>query len=202
MATGKKNNQKSPDITWLFLGLFIFGVFLLLSTEKREEKSLNTTLSAPTASFDEQEKLKRVNQHLQETALQVEQDRVKRAQETSRELERLKNSQPQESFVQNEGTQFSFESTAAMDQLTEELNRSHVLPEDQLTPEQIVNNRLLEMQREQRADKEYREEYARRFIENARAGGWEIKLGPNFEVLSVKKIRARRPSLFDSEPNE
>lgn len=198
MSSSEKEQKKQTDLSWIFLVLLVVGLFLILNVDKKSAEPTKTNTA--TQTMTDKEKISRVNEHMQETALKVAQDRVRRAAEAQKELDRLKNTGTQQKYDGSQG--LTFDTDASMQNLTQELNRSHDLSDDQLTPEQIVNNRLLEMQLEEKADQAEREEYARRFIENARAGGWDIRLGPNFEVLSVKKIRKRTPTLFEAAPSD
>lgn len=202
MEVRQESRKKSKkDYSWIFLLLFFLGVgILFLVDDSQSQKNAQPQAKVGPVQIDEKEKIQRVNQHMKEMAIQVERDRLRRAQEARNELKRAESGYAQEGYTHDQG--LTFESEKSMEQLASELDRSQSLREDQLTPEQIVNNRLLDLQMEQKADMAYREEYARQFIENARAAGWEIRLGPNFEVLSVKKIRPRKPSLFESGPSQ
>ena len=185
------------DYSWVFILLFIFGAgILLIYDDSTQDQSSKKQIKAPDIVIDEKEKINRVNQHLKETAINLESDRIRRAQEAQSELKKLEEGTSE--IIEAPEPGLTFESDQSMSQLSEQLNRSQQLSDEQLTPEQIVQNRLLEIQMQKNADQAYREEYARQFIENARAGGWDIKLGPNFEVLSVRKIRPRKPSLFET----
>lgn len=53
----------------------------------------------------------------------------------------------------------------------------------------LIHQQMFESQMAQQQDEAYRKEYARQFIENARRGGWDVKLDENYRVKSVKKIR-------------
>lgn len=203
MAESQANKQsRKPDHSWVFLLLFIIGAAVLIlldnSPQNKTESNRQATTTIPTLNIDEKEKMNRVNQHLKETAIHLESDRIRRSQEVHAEMQKLQHGTPE--VVNNPEVGLTFENNRSMDQLADEFNRSHQLTEEQLTPEQIVQNRLLEMRMQENADQAYREEYARQFIENARAGGWDIRLGPNFEVLSVRKLKPRKPSLFDTSP--
>ncbi|MFN8846991.1 MAG: hypothetical protein ACK5V3_08490 [Bdellovibrionales bacterium] len=180
--------------------IFLIGAAILFFFDHFEDIKSNSQANTlePQISINEHEKMNRVNQHLKETALQLESDRLRRAQEAHNELQKLQQGISVDTYKADNG--LTFENNQRMEQLTEELNRSQALSDDQLSPEQIVQNRLLEIRMQETADQAYKEEYARQFIENARAGGWDIRLGPNFEVLSVRKLRPRKPSLFESSP--
>lgn len=195
----KKSSRKS-DHSWVFLLIFLIGAAILFFFDHFEDIKSNSQANTlePQISINEHEKMNRVNQHLKETALQLESDRLRRAQEAHNELQKLQQGISVDTYKADNG--LTFENNQRMEQLTEELNRSQALSDDQLSPEQIVQNRLLEIRMQETADQAYKEEYARQFIENARAGGWDIRLGPNFEVLSVRKLRPRKPSLFESSP--
>lgn len=54
----------------------------------------------------------------------------------------------------------------------------------------LIHQQMFEAQIAQAQDQSYREAYARQFIENARRGGWDVRLDDNFRVISVKKIRS------------
>lgn len=59
----------------------------------------------------------------------------------------------------------------------------------QLSPDEIVQQQLFNNQIQKYKDEKYKAEYAKQFIENARKGGFEIKLNSDYEVISVKPIR-------------
>lgn len=139
-----------------------------------------------------------MNKYLKDTAMSLEKDRLHRTLEVNRELQKYSNSSGQEGYQVD--TRLSFEGDPNMQALTRELDGSQSLEDRNLTPEQIIQRRLYENELLQKADQAYREQYAAEFIENARRSGWAIELGPNFEVLSVRKIpnANRRPTqLFE-----
>ena len=68
-------------------------------------------------------------------------------------------------------------------------------------PDGIVQKQLFDAQAQSEAEEAARQDYANQFVENARIHGYEVKLGANYVVLSVKPIsqaQQRRPSLFDN----
>jgi hypothetical protein len=65
------------------------------------------------------------------------------------------------------------------------------------SPDTVIQSELADSEALAKAEAKYREEYARKFIENARAGGYEIQLDENYVVKSVKKIEPNQnPRLF------
>lgn len=183
----QKSINSSQDKGWIFLVLLVIG-FLLIFWE--QDPSQQKAAQEQKANVDNQKKMSLVNRHLKETALQLEQDRIKRASEASKVIERYKTSEEQSTYEsQND---LSFESDFNMQKLTQDLNRSQELSDDQLTPEQIVQSQLLDRQIMDKEDQAYREEYARQFVENAKAAGWDIVLSPDLEVISVKKRKPKR----------
>lgn len=65
------------------------------------------------------------------------------------------------------------------------------------SPDVIIQTEMADSEKRHEYEAKYKEEYARRFIENARAGGYEIELDDNFVVKKVRKIAPDDPnSLF------
>lgn len=191
----QKPVEKRKDMSWLFLLLLILGVLIILYANEDANKQAQAEHPGGVTS---PEQMSLVNKHLKETAINLQKDRLQRMRDKSRELQDFHNTGQQDPYqVQHN---FNLDSDQRMQQLSEDLNRSREIQENQLTPEQIVQRRLYEDEQFQKENAAYREQYAEEFIENARQGGWDVKLGPNFEVLSVKKIpkqRAPTQYLFD-----
>lgn len=143
------------------------------------------------------ERAKRVDSHLKDTAYNLEADKKQRQIEAYQQLSKLHSTQAQSAYNADEN--FSLETDPYMQSLTDDLNRSRSAQDQNMTPEEIVQQRLYENDQLRKSSQAYREAYAEQFIENARNAGWEIELGPNFEVLSVRKLKEKKrtPSLFD-----
>ncbi len=195
--------KKKKDLGWLFLLLLVIGVLLLVFSQNKTpdqrpvDRPTQPYLVGKTPYVDSQ--TQRVNKHLKETAIQMEKDRLQRMLEVQRELQNYSGSAQQDHYHQENG--LTFDSDPNMTALTQELDNSQVLHDSQMTPEELVQKRLYQDQWLQKVDRAYREQYAAEFIENARRAGWAIELGPDFEILSVRKImkRNRTPTqLFDS----
>ena len=188
MSLGK--TKKKDDKSWVFILLLLIGlafVYLSQNSNNNDAKKLVVPNDA--------EHMKRVDNHLKDTAFNLESDRRQRQIEVYQQLNKLKGQVAETAY--KSGDDFSLESDPYMQSLTNDLDRTQQAPPDQTTPEQIVQQRLYENMELQKASEAYRRAYAEQFKENARKGGWEIELGPNFEVLSVKKLQEKRyPSLF------
>lgn len=67
------------------------------------------------------------------------------------------------------------------------------------SPDTVIQSELADGETQAQRELEYKREYARQFIENARAGGYDVELDENFVVRSVKKIKPKGHgmSLFD-----
>lgn len=192
MSQGK--TQKEKDKSWIFLVLLAFGLAIVFHSQNSENKNSGENNSSPV--INDPDRIKRVDSHLKDTAYNVEVDRRQRQIEVYQQLNKLHSTSAQPSY--QESKEFSLESDPYMQSLTDELDRSRQAPPDQSTPHEIVQQRLYENEQLQKASDAYREAYAEQFKENARRGGWDIELGPNFEVLSVKKLKENRtPSLFE-----
>lgn len=189
--------EKKRDLSWFFLLLLILGVLVLFLSQNEEPNHAKNPIPK-SQQVDSAQQSNLVNKHLKETAINLERERLQRRMEASRQLENLSDTGQQDQYQLDSG--LTFDTDQNMQSLTYELDRSQAVHDGQLTPEQIIQRRLYENEQLQREDQAYREAYAEQFIENARRGGWDVKLGPNFEVLSVKKIpeNRRQPSnLFD-----
>lgn len=188
MGSSQINTHKKDDKKWVFLILFLIGIIFIFSSQNSEIKN---TQQDPVD-------IKRVDSHLKDTSYNVETDRRQRQIEVYQQLNKFRNSTAQTPY--RKSSEFSLESDPYMQSLTQDLNRSRQSQPEQYTPEEIVQQKLYENDQIKKASEAYREAYAAEFKENARRGGWDIELGPNFEVLSVKKIKEKRnPSLFQED---
>lgn len=61
-------------------------------------------------------------------------------------------------------------------------------------PDVIIQSEIADREKRKEYEAKYKEEYARRFIDNARAGGYEIELDDNFVVKKVRKIAPDDPN--------
>lgn len=63
------------------------------------------------------------------------------------------------------------------------------------SPHVEIQSEIADREAQAQYEEMYRREYARQFIENARAGGYEVQLDANFTVLSVKKINKNEEAM-------
>jgi hypothetical protein len=190
-----KNKKQSKKSNSILLGLLLliaaFGLFYL--NEQDEKGVIDLSSNGPKT----REALERVNRHLQETNRKVFMQERQGYIEQKKTEERLKDIKPQEEFKVDRTDvaipEYDRYSTYMND--IGQAPKEYTLPSD---PKALIQEQLFQEQAQRRYTEEFKKEYARQFIENARAEGWDIKLDSSFRVISVKKIE-RRPSynVFD-----
>lgn len=52
----------------------------------------------------------------------------------------------------------------------------------------IIQAEMANLETQSEYDRQYREEYARQFVDNARRNGYEVKLSPDYKVIGVKPL--------------
>ena len=196
MGPSQGKTKKEQDKSWIFILLLLLGVGIVYFSQNSDSSKTSQTQAVPA----DPEHMKRVDAHLKDTAFNVESDKRQRQIEALQQLNRLHDSHAQDPY--HEGNDFSLETDPNMQALTQELDRSQGEQQaDQLTPEQIVQQRLYENEQLKKADQAYRDSYYQQFKENARRGGWNIEFGPNYEIKSVRKIPRAPSSLDDASGN-
>ena len=73
------------------------------------------------------------------------------------------------------------------DQIVEQFEKTY--QQETYKPDFQVQQDLYENQMMNQYDQAYREEYKKQFIENARRAGYQVKLGPDNKVMSVKPLK-------------
>lgn len=63
-------------------------------------------------------------------------------------------------------------------------------------PMSLIHHQIFEEQRAREMNDAFKKEYARKFLENARRGGYDVVLSEDFRVISVKPLR-RPTRAFD-----
>lgn len=179
MAGEKKSPQQYLPLL-LIGGAAVLLVFALAG--KSKSKKIESAAHAEKAQNF-------VNQHLRKTAERIELQQRQMS---------LRNWQLANEYGQTvagkaytppkEGAHLREQTTAQ--EVAKDLGRDDApksIPND---PMNLVQQQLFQAQEMSKYDDAYRKEYARQFVENARRGGYDIKLSDDYRVLSVKKIRA------------
>jgi hypothetical protein len=193
--------KKDNNLLWLFLLLgsascLVFGLALKKSSSSEIE---NSGERKPSIRANSPEAQVLVNKHLwmaaknQELTVEKIDTENKYLAPQVGETEWLR----ERSGSKADGVDHSadrFEGNA-----TQDMNRFRYPKEYNFTnPDQIVQRQLFETEAQDAYDEAARKEYARQFVANARKQGYEIKLGPNYVVLSVRPInQERKPTLFE-----
>lgn len=88
-----------------------------------------------------------------------------------------------------------FLSEESAQEVFSDLNHKQYLP-DSNKPRDIINAQKNLDQTLNKLDKQYQEEFVKQFVENAKRGGWHVKVSDQMQVLEVRpiKTRGRRPT--------
>lgn len=185
MANDKSQREKSM---LLALGLFLAAgglIFAYLGGE--DKKKPGPAAITKTKKFEQQ-----VNRHLMLTNERMELEKQRMALENAKILNNpMSATRPQKAYSNDERLDLSTDNRAA--EVAKELGRGPK-QEELASPHDIVQKELFNEEQAQQASQAYRQEYARQFIENARRGGYEVRLSEDLSrVISVKPI-SRNPS--------
>lgn len=173
---------------WLPVGILaVAGACLYVGLTDKSPGS-RTPPSARSAQAQES-----VNRHLEKTAEKLEMERRRMQVENARMALEYANSAPDPQYAPptREGAELIHDQRT--EKLAEDLgvDSQRTLPTN---PMDLIHQQLFEAQRNREMTDAYKKAYAAQFIENARRGGYEIKLNDEFRVISVKPIR--RPSSY------
>lgn len=131
-----------------------------------------------------------VNKHLEKTAEKLEMQRQRMQVENARLAMEYSRTMPDRPIAPpGEGAELIHDQRS--ERIAEDLGVER-RQESPTNPMDMIHQQLFEAQRSQQLSEAYKKAYAQQFIENARRGGYEVKLSDDFRVLSVKPIR--RPS--------
>ena len=191
------NDEKKKNDSLIFFALLLFlgaGGFLFLALD--EQKELANQRSAgelkPIQSDEVNFNLKTAQQRQQLDRLRV-----------IEEINRLKPDPKAQPSMRNDSTgTISFDSDHRNQDVLEATRKNVVSEKLQLTPDEIVQGHLYELQMAKQMDEAYKKEYARRFIEYARSKGFAVKLDSQLKITSIRRIPLERtPSnMFQGAP--
>lgn len=166
-------------LVFLALGL---GVYVWMSEKETQEKV------GPSVDVSDPRSRQRlegvVNRHVQLTnrRMEIEKEQIK--------VEAFMVPKVGQFVIQKEGSDASFSQQADRN----ELNAARDLRREQqlsVSASDIIQTEILNNQQStnvQVYDEEYRREYARQFIENARRNGYDVQLSSDLKVIGVRRI--------------
>lgn len=131
----------------------------------------------------------RINQHLEKTVETMEMRKAQMLIQNTRAALEYGNTKATVAVTApREGVDLRKDGRAEI--VAEDLGRetrSYSLPSN---PTDLVHSQLFAEEAQKAEDAAYRAEYARQFIQNAKAAGWEVQLDDDYKVISVKKARS------------
>jgi hypothetical protein len=131
----------------------------------------------------------RVNSHLEKTVETMEMRKTQMIIQNTRAALEYGQTKPEVAVAPpSEGVDLRKDVRA--DIVAEDLGREtrvHSIPSN---PTDLIHSQLFAEESQKAEDAAFKAEYARQFIQNAKAAGWEVQLDDNYKVISVKKARA------------
>lgn len=188
MKNQKEKDDKSNAIPLLLLLLSGFFVFLFFLPE---EKPLSPAARVQSKEFED-----RVNKHLFHTSQKIEHTREKMRLETFELSQKgVKSAGPP---IPQGGLDLSTD--PRVEALVRDLDRDAKESGGPKNPNELIQMELFEQEQFAQYSEEYKKEYARQFVENAKKAGYRIILNDQYKVISVVPIRkpAQDFKLFDS----
>jgi|GEM_PF-4426111 len=134
-----------------------------------------------------------LNAHLRETSNRIEQERFHREIENQISLERNRPLQPQPRPEQEPLPLDSAESVGTGSRLQTNDPRW-------VSPAEIIQNELAHKQVEQKVLDQYRREYIRQYIQNAKAQGYTVEVDASGAIQRVQKTPPRKPMIPLDDP--
>lgn len=189
-----KKQKKEDKAHLLALALLLLaGFFIFLFLLPEHEKPVDAGDSPQSKQFEE-----RVNRHLFKTSQNMEINREKMKLEADQLASRgigPRGPAPAEDHHLDLSTDPRAEA------LLQALGRDVKESMGPTNSDEQVQADLFESQQLQEYSDEYKKEYARQFIENARKAGYIIRLNDDYKVIFVRPIRkpAENFELFQSE---
>ncbi len=182
--------KKKAGLTLILVAVLIFFA-ALLSEDGRKKSKPKITEKYST----------RVNEHLTMTQVQmdIESEKLKYELEQERSKAGILKLKDKDSYRPELDP---YAELAVSEETIEEAGRN-TLYEPFPDPQQMIQKELFENEQQREYDKSFKDAYARKFIENAKRGGWDVTLDKDYKVKSVKPIKSsnnRFPVLQDRPP--
>jgi rhamnose utilization protein RhaD (predicted bifunctional aldolase and dehydrogenase) len=183
MSEPKKDEQKERSMLIaliLFLGA---GALIFMSLGSDNKKARGASSKTKTSEYQ-----KNVNRHLMLTNERMEMERKRMAIENFQSADRFQDSKAQKAYQPNQELDLSTDTRGY--EIANEIRRGPKESNGPSTPDEVVQAELYLREQANQYDEAYREEYARQFVENARRGGFKVKLSEDLSrVISVQPIR-------------
>lgn len=186
--------KQNRGLALLFLGVSVLIVGVVYYYDYRQGQRERAALGRAALSAQEKNELvdqaakrrqleKSVNTHIQMTNRKIEIDKEKIHQEA-----RFTIPQVGQLLLQPEGKRVD---PIDMRGDRNEMNAARDLRRGQFESRSagdLIHQEMAENQARDRQNEQYMKEYARQFVENARANGYEVELSSDYRVLNVRKI--------------
>lgn len=189
----KNKKSENSSLRYLIGLLFLILGFSLvfIPTSKPVKKSNNQQAEG---SIEEQS-LKKVNDHLwksqlkNEIEMQIAKEKIKSEALNKNSNRSQFGSAGDTSSPWNKNEDFTRE-------IERESNRFGIATD----PSEVIHSKIFEDDKFDKYNEEYKQEYARQFIENARKNGWIVELDEKYQVKSVRPTRkpSQQNQLFNS----
>jgi len=184
MSAPKKDEQKERSML-LALILFIGAGSLIFMSLGSDKKKAGSGAAAQTKTSEYQ---KNVNRHLMLTNEKMQMERRRMDVENFQSADRLQDAHAQKAFQPRHELDLTTDSRGF--DIANEIRRGEKQPGEPSTPDEVVQAELYNREQANQYDQAYREEYARQFIENARRGGYKVRLSDDLSrVIQVQPIR-------------
>ncbi len=188
-----QNKDKS-----LLMALLLFigaGALIYLYFTSGPEKTEHAKAASKVKSAEYE---KRVNQHLLSTNEQMELRRKKMEIENSASVAKSYRPSQQERYENSNHLDLSYDNSGA--EVARELGRVRGHAEIG-SPAEAIQNEMYHQQIDREMEEQEKIAYAQQFVENARRGGWEVKLSTDLStVISVRPIRQGSGSGYQNSP--
>lgn len=177
----------------MFLGLIlIFLGFVTLLMQDFGVTGASGQIEMGSIDLKSKDTQEKINRHLQETSRKMYLQEQRSQIESRKIQEEVRKMKAQEVYHVEPST-VDIPNANDRHYFNEQVGRGRKdfgSPQD---PSQMIQEQLFREESERQFSEAYKKEYTRQFIENARAGGWEIKVDDSFRIISVKPIK-RKPA--------
>ena len=158
-------------------------IFMSLGSDKKKS-TLGAAPQTKTAEYQ-----RSVNRHLMMTNERINLEKRRAAIDAYDVENRFRAAEKQQNYApSNRGLDLSTDQRVY--EIANDLGRGEKQAQDPSTPSEVVQAELYAIEQSNEYNQAYREEYARQFVENARRGGYRVKLSEDLSrVISVTPIR-------------